>query len=668
MLRLPGASLVVLLASASISGYLPERQITVMVSRDPDPGVQTAQESQTVGTAALSGTVVDAATGVPIAGAIVRVTRGLSSGVLSTVQSVTCDSQGRFVFTRLPAGPRYTIEAERAGYSPGVLGRDEPDGPQLEQGSHTVSLGADEWRRDSEIRLWKLAHISGRVLDDHGEPLVGVAVRAFTRTTVGARRYLASAALASTSDLGVYRLTDLAPGEYLVGIASSQATVLDSTPEVAPRRPIGALFTGGPPDRGPASVSAPTLALHPGHRLVANSLSVAPAADGSLTAYAPVFYPDARLPSDAEVITLAPGMSRSGLDFRLRAVRTFRVSGRATSPAPVKAPPLLRLLPSGSEELGLSNEVATTQIAPDGTFTFLGVPAGDYTLLVNAGGLEFRHVGRPSARLPDAPGSPDTTLGSALVSGTSLGVVIRSGAPSSVWARQSITVPNADLDDVSVVFRPTLQIRGRIELDADTVVPPTLRGISVTAEPADRDPALGVNSVYVERDTYPTAFSVEGLLPGTFVLRTSSLSVLSVTWRGRDVTDLGVEVTEDVGDVVITVTSRTTELAGVVTGRADVNTGAAVIAFPTDPRLWANYGWRPRRIRSATVQVDGTYSIPNLPAGDYFLIAVDMRQASAWTDPAFLRSAAAQAVRVSLTLGGRTNRDVPHRVIPEPRR
>jgi hypothetical protein len=661
------ASILVVAAvvSSSASGRETRGQATVVVARDPDLATQASQEPPTIGTAAVSGRVVDAITGAPMAGAIVRVTK-LGTNAPSTLQSAICDSQGRFVFTKLPENARYVIESDHAGYSRGVYGRQEAKSPEFEAGIPEVSLRPNEWRRDLEIRMWRFANITGRVLDDQGEPLVGVAVRAFVVAPVGGRRYLASIGIASSDDLGSYRLTDLGPGEYLVGIASSQATVLDSTLEVEPRRPLGALFSGGPPDRGSASVSAPTLYLSPGHRVVANSLSVAPSVAGTLSAYAPVFYPDARSPRHGQVIVLPPGTSRSGIDFRLRPVSTFRVSGRASSSVPVQDAPLLRLVPSGAEELGLGNEVATTLLAPDGSFTFLGVPAGDYTLLAIAGGLEFTRVGGSFARLPDPPGISDTATGSGLVAGTNLRFGIRTGAASNVWARQSITVADGDVNEVSLELKHTLHIRGRIEFDGGTALPSALRGVLVNAEPTNRDPALGATSVYVERGTNPTTFSIDGLLPGIYVVGSTSMSVLSVTWHGRDVTDLGVEAIENIDGLVMTLTSKTTEVTGTVTGQVDNKTRAAVLAFPTDSGLWSSYGWTPRRFRSALVQAEGIYTFRNLPAGDYFLIAVEERLGASWTDPTFLRAAATQASRVRVTWGARIGRDLVLRL--EPRR
>ena len=61
-------------------------------------------------------------------------------------------------------------------------------------------------------------------------------------------------------------------------------------------------------------------------------------------------------------------------------------------------------MPAGSEQLGFGSEAATTVVERDGSFTFLNVPAGEYTLLAQAVFGEFTS-GNGEVALPDAPGS-----------------------------------------------------------------------------------------------------------------------------------------------------------------------------------------------------------------------------------------------------------------------
>jgi hypothetical protein len=141
--------------------------------------------------------------------------------------------------------------------------------------------------------------------------------------------------------------------------------------------------------------------------------------------------------------------------------------------------------------------------------------------------------------------------------------------------------------------------------------------------------------------------------------------VKSVQWQGRDCTDRPFDATSgrDIDDVVVTFTFETAAIAGFVRDvKGQILTTGAVIAFPTDRTLWSRYGFAPSRIKSAPVSTNGQFTITPLPAGDYYVLAVDDAQATAWQDPAFLGAAAVRAEKatvgwgetrsVNLTLGG----------------
>lgn len=611
------------------------------------------------GTSSITGAVADAGTGAPVPGAVVSLGR---TGTWGSLRSALSDSRGRFVFTELPADASYTLKAHGPGYAESpYAGEGAAAAPERRPAE--IALADHEWRQGVEIRLWRLAEISGVVVDELGEPLVGVAVRAFTETVVHSKSYLAGSALASTDDRGFYRLTGLRSGSYVVGILSSQSTVPEAVPEVPQRRAVGALMTGGrSPDDGTRIVSGPTVATADGHRLVVNSLTLAsPDRTGVSRAYQPVFYPSEPNPGLAQAVSVAYGQSRGGVDFRLQPVRTFRVSG--TIPASIRpdSVQLLRLLPRGFERLGLGNETATTVVDRNGSFTFLGVPSGQYTLITDSGDVEFvsQHV---DARMPDPAGYSAGPVGGGTVPGMpDLAMQLRTSAPSLVWGRLSVDVANADVADLVLPLQATLSIRGRVELEEGAVLPASQRAIHVTAEPADGDPALGRPTTTAGRGLPGDSFSLDGLQPGIYLLRGSYFPVRSITWQGRDITDVGVDLTagNDVEGVVITLTARGTELTGSVSSPGGGRPLMAVLAFPADPALWSNYGWTaPRRLRSVPVRTDGTYAIRNLPGGDYLVVAVEAQLADAWVDPRFLAAAASQASGVTIRWGERVTQDL----------
>jgi hypothetical protein len=623
----------------------------------PSPGKGTA------GSSSLTGVVVDAQTGVPVEAAVVSLGR---TGIQGSVMTAVADSQGRFVFVELPTGTSYTLMASRYDYRESAYaGNRDGDGPPRRPVE--IALADKEWRQGVKIQMWRLAEISGVVADEFGEPLVGVTVRAFTRTAVHSKTYLAGSPLAVTDDRGVYRLPSLRPGSYLVGVIGSQATVPSSIPEVPQRGAIGELMSGGRSvDDEARVVSGPVLSSGDGHRLVVSPLLREPAGpDKPARIYQPQFYPAGSSPALAQPVTVGFAERREAVDFRLQPVRVYRVSGRLPPGATPASLPLLRLLPRGFEELGLGNEVATTVVADDGSFTFLGVPSGEYTISAQTLGLEF--VTQPGGpRAPNPAGfSAGPVGGGTFPRMPNLSVLDRTTTRGSYWGALPVDVADADVAGLMLPLRPTLSIRGRVEIEGAAVLPPSQSRIYVTAEPANGDPTLGRPNTSAGRGLPGDSFSLDGLLPGTYILHGSYFPVRSVNWQGKDVTEIGVDASagNDIDDVVITLTAAETELKGMVPGAGRGDPPAAVVVFPTDPALWSNYGWMPRRLRSILVGGDGSYSFRNLPAGDYYVTAVDSALADAWVDPRMLKDFSAQATKVTLRWGERITQDVPLRPV-----
>ena len=94
---------------------------------------------------------------------------------------VMADGEGRFFFTDLHPG-EYWLNASKDGYSPGIYGQRRAQG----QGQ-LLSLAEGERLTDVTLRMWKHGVIAGTVIDEAGEPVVGVAVRALVKDFVAGR-------------------------------------------------------------------------------------------------------------------------------------------------------------------------------------------------------------------------------------------------------------------------------------------------------------------------------------------------------------------------------------------------------------------------------------------------------------------------------------------------
>lgn len=614
-------------------------------SRQPNPG-------------AISGVVVDATTGRPVPGAIVSLGRIDPSNVpgqpIAPLPRMATDARGRFVFRDLTPSPNYFLGARRFGYTYTRYGWTKPNGPLTISDILKIDVGENQWVSDVKIPLWRLGSIGGRVVDERGEPVVGVAVRTFSVAKVSGHNQLVAGDLAVTDDRGAYRIADLERGRYVVAVLSVQSTVLTSTAEKPQQRAIGEIETGGIGAGRGSTISLPAIDVDGRHRLAMSNFATPPPPNaGDSRAYPPVFYPAARTIQTAESIELDYGDVRTGVDFQLQPVRTVRVSGLLTG-ALIPGDFLLRLLPAGGERLGFGSEVATTLVEKDGSFTFLNVPEGQYTLLAQASVMDFT-TGSASNRLPDAPGFPGGGISVGSMPGApGLSYLTRSGAPSSVWSRINVDVGLQDLSGLVVPLHPTIKITGRLVFAEGTPVPSLDRALLLGAQPANGDPSLGQPIGFTTRNDPTFSFTIDGLFGGQYLLRSSFLSygVVSIVWDGREVRDTGFDASagSDFTGVVVTLTDKKVEINGTVSD-ARPSGRAAVLAFPADPARWTNYAWDATAFKTARAGSNGSFQIQNLPAGDFNVIAVDASQIDEWTDPDFLKAAAPLAQRVTVKWG-----------------
>jgi hypothetical protein len=568
--------------------------------------------------ALIVGQVLDGDSGRPVAGAVAAV-QG-PPGARALHPRILTGTDGYFVFRGLRRGS-YSITAVKGGFADGAHGRTRPGGPSV------PLLLADGQRTGVIIvRLWKHASIGGTVVDEAGEPLIGVRVQAYRRAVVSGRRRYVPSRTATTDDRGTYRIGGLIPGDYVVGTVSRHLSIpMSAAARIAPEMSVL---------RAPDEIEIPrqgaaVLQLgDSGYALGGGTPTPPPPVQGRLSIYPAMFHPAAPAGEAATVITVRAGEEHLTADLHLAPVPTVRLSGYVVGPeGPVTMTPV-RLVAAHTAEIALEADSIATMTDRGGNFTFTAVPSGHYTLRLLRG-----------MPLPGEQTAPQLN--------------------TVVWAELPVNVGADDIDRLSVEALPGLRIGGRIEFEGTRTMQP-LSSIEVSIEPADDPPRTSRGRAIARVDRFGN-FSSPPLAGGRYYVRIENSPAgwmfKSAASNGSDVADRPLTLATDSLDVVITFTDRWSGLRGSIQNRQGLDDGAAVIVFPTDRETWGSSGLSPRRVRLVRAGKTGEYSL-NLPPGQYYAIAVPDAQAADWQDPAFLEAASRSGTRVVIADGERKTQDL----------
>jgi len=604
-------------------------------------------------TGLLMGVVVDAQDDRPVPHA--EVTLGGAPPTVRNTRTLT-DAEGRFVFLDLPRGT-YTLSATMAGYVDGALGRRRPAGP-----SQPITLGEAERVGDLRIPMWKFAAITGRVVDEAGEPLVGIAVQVLPRSVVAGKQKFTPGATATTDDRGIYRIATLTPGEYAVAVPSTHTTAPLAVMDLYRQRGLTPMKPGESDFNREVSFSGASNALYQLERYTGvtvgttafissgggmrASMSPLPSGDGRIHVYPTRYYSSASTAAEAMVVTVQSGEERLGVDLQLMLVGSSRVSGIVTGPeGPMVA--ALSLVPD-SEDLSTdtSLEIATTISDAAGRFTFLGVPEGRHRLRavwlqVPVGGAGSRGAVPPTPpQGREAPAPPRPALGG-----------------FTLWATETLAVGDTDIRDLAITLSPGFRVGGRAEFvgGSDKPSPDALRRMSATFDPADARPLVSATIARGQFDEQGYLSSYQ-LPPGRYYVRINNAppgwTLRSAVLNGRDISNVPVLLDRDVSNLAVIFTDRPSSIAGQVhdaSGAPDPS--ATVLVFPADSGAWIDYGSAPRRLRAVRVGRDGHYQTTGLPPGEYLVVAVADEATANWQDPAVLKALARVATRIDLPEG-----------------
>jgi hypothetical protein len=241
-------------------------------------------------------------------------------------RTVTANDTGAYEFTDVPAGS-YRLTASAPGYSmPG-------DAPTrgfvlIEEDGPLVTLADGDDRTSADVTLLRWGVISGRVLDETGDPVQGALVGVMVPRFQNGRRRLVVARPESrtTDDRGAFRIFGVPAGQYVLAASVGESFALD------------------------------------------------------LPGYAPTYFPGTALASTAQYIDVAPGQEVGGIDMPLATAGTASIRGRIVDATGAPWGQMFVLIPRSpiSARIG-------ARLERDGTFEFRNLAPGRYVIQADRG-------------------------------------------------------------------------------------------------------------------------------------------------------------------------------------------------------------------------------------------------------------------------------------------
>ena len=552
------------------------------------------------GTGKLRGKVVASDTGSVLRRAQVRI----SSTDIGTKTALT-DPQGRYEFKDLPAG-RFTVSVSKAGFVTMQFGQSRPFEP-----GHPIELADAQVLEKVDLALPRGSAVSGRILDEFGEPVADANVTAMRMQYSGGRRRLMPMGRNSTTnDLGQFRLFGLPPGEYYVSatMRSLDSMVFD--------------MLGGS--------------------------SGGPTGSNNNSGYAATYYPGTPNPGEAQRVSLAVGQEMSSVDIQLQPVKLARISGVATSSdGKAMSGALVMLMPSMKEAMAFM-PAGTSRTDKDGNFTLSNVAPGEYSLQIQSMAAMMNAATQAMSMMNGGDAPPATP-----------------SSPSPAeheFVTANVTVTGDDITGLIVTGTRGAKATGRIIFEGGDK-PDKIATLRLMAAPTDTDNMPTAASVFgASSVTENGTFEIDSLVGG----RAFHILNLPKGWyfkqathEGTDVTDRGYDFKpgETVENFEIVLTTKQQILSGAVTNdKGETAKEYTVVAFTDDQQKWSltNSRW----VASARADQQGQFRITSLPAGSYFAIAVEYVEQGEWRDPEWLARASRTATRFTLDDGGTKTLDL----------
>jgi hypothetical protein len=620
-------------ATASIEGVVVQAGTTT-----PIPGVD-VELSRVEGTAAAP-----AAPGSSEAfAAIIAGTGGPGIGgatpppvIAGEIRYAKSGPDGRFSFTGLKEG-KYRMVGMRIGgaFFPAEFGQRDLRGRGL-----NFPLAAGEAKRDVRLEMQATSVVTGRVLDDDGQPMGHVVVMGLTQEYRQGELRLYIDRQVLTDANGDYRLYWLSPVPHYVAAVFEDPS----------RRSIN-LLPYGPPGRGGARnrATSPTVV----RRGLADGTDVE-------HAYGVTYYPSVADPRSARLLDLKPGETLAGIDIAMGAakMRSQRIRGTVINGATGQPAPNARVLaiPTAWSPNSL---ILTATADNNGIFDLRGAVPNNYLLSAAAStpnqfdpGLPPALVAQLTANVPAQVGYLPIDMGNTTLENVRIITIAAINAAGHVSIEGR---PQGDDPELAGITIGLTRFPDLLGMPEPLIQAPILLAATGTpATPQLDNGRVGANGNFrLTMTAGDFRVNVNGIPPDHYV---KSIRVGTTDVLARGLRAMG--PLPDPIDIVIAADSGSLRGA-VLDDRSAPYTNATIALVPETPDLRG----RLDLYRNTTSDFEGIFQITSIPPGNYKLFAWTFAPIGSWQTAEFLRNyeSSGQVIRIA---PGRRQQDIRLTVIP----
>jgi len=554
---------------------------------------QNQKEAPARTAATLSGTVIQADTRLPLKNVQIVAMRSAKPGEFDDVEdasapdrqfSAKTDEKGHFDFANLPFGTYY-VKASHAGMvMKGTHGRD----------GMLVTLEGGK-AQTLELAMLPGSVITGRILNEEGEPMQNVSVAAARYIYTIAGRRFSQSSTGTSDDKGEYRLFGLQPGSYLIvaepgrGAFGEGSGIAVSTPaEAGSAKPNPAVYTG-------------------------------------------TYYPNAMSPEQATPIVVKPG-DEAQANFSLTRVPAHNISGTISglkaAKTSEKGEEHYRFVTARRE--GSFSPTGMALVGKDSSFKISGVPSGKYRIVAVEAGTDNGSYGYKEVSV----GSSDVT-----------GVTISANSAGHNQITGLVRAEGEAKLDYSKLFVVLAQ-EAAADGQADAA---DWAGDYAYVYRAGGGYAEVTKDGSFKMDLAPSA------KPYQVVLTASGSGfedwfTSKVLIGGRDVLDSGFKGGEARAPLEIIISNKGAALEGIVLdAQQKPFSNAEVVAFPAEPKLRRRFDL----LHSTTADQQGHFQIRGVRPGEYMVFAVEDSQEQPFTTDQFLKNNSARIQTVKLEGGSK---------------